>query len=419
MKIPLVAGGKREKVTKERAEQLVARWTRETEDADGVCKVDISCLSWCKEAFDIIKPFLETISKDVKYAAFADIIAGLMTDEGLAVTEGVAQIFAKSPLIDIDLSDNAMGPRGLSRVESMIANAPLQRLYLGNCGLSYESMILLRDWVTADNNRIANSLEDLLLDRNMMGAEGAREVGEILSQCKNLKYFSYLGCRIQGGTIHLAHGLKNLVQNCQQPALCRLEIDDGNFGESESSAYVPLAEALESCTKMQRLELTDSHMELTGLTRVLEALTTAGVSMTHLGLDGCGELGDEGADILARFLTSQATTLAYFKCSFNELGDSGVPILLEPFSATKCALKELHLECNEIEAESAKALVRTNFPCLEKLNVADNMDLPKRYLKEKYGKVAFFGEDEDDDDEGEDDENMDELVKLLNHAALN
>lgn len=291
MKIQLIAGGRRERVTKERAEQLVARWTREIEDTDGVCKVDISCLSWCKEAFDIIKPFLETIAKDVKYAAFADIIAGLMTDEGLAVTEGVAEIFAKSPLMDIDLSDNAMGPRGLSRVESMIIKAPLQRLYLGNCGLSRESMVLLRQWVTADKERIANSLEELLLDRNMLGEEGAEEVGEILSKCKNLKYFSYLGCRIRDGTIHLANGLKNLVQNCQQPALRRLEIDDGNFGGSASPAFVPLAEALERCTKLQRLELTDSHLGLQGLTRVLDALTIAGASMTHLGLGTYQHIG--------------------------------------------------------------------------------------------------------------------------------
>ncbi len=284
MKIQLIAGGKREKVTKERAEQLVQRWTREIAETDGVCKVDISCLSWCKDAFDIIEPFLETIAKDVKYVALADIIAGLMTDEGLAVTEGVAKIFEKSPLVDIDLSDNAMGPRGLSRVERMIVNAPLQCLYLGNCGLSYESMILLREWATADNNRIAGSLEELLLDRNMMGAEGAREVGEILSHCNNLKYFSYLGCRIQGGTMHLANGLKNLVQNCERPALCRLEIDDGNFGESESNAYIPLAEALQACSQMQRLDLTDSHMEVEGLTKVLDALTKAGAKMTHLGL---------------------------------------------------------------------------------------------------------------------------------------
>lgn len=112
--------------------------------------------------------------------------------------------------------------------------------------------------------------------------------------------------------------------------------------------------------------------------------------------------------------------MAYLKCSFNELGDSGVPILLEPFSATKCPLKELHLECNEMEAESAKSLVRTNFPSLEKLNVADNMDLPKRYLKMKYGNVAFFGDDDDDEEEeeGEVDDNMDELVNLFQDAAL-
>lgn len=71
-----------------------------------------------------------------------------------------------------------------------------------------------------------------------------------------------------------------------------------------------------------------------------------------------------------------------------------------------------------MEGEAAKALVRINFHSLEKLNVADNMDLPKRYLKEKYGNVVHFGEDDVEEDDEEEDENMDELVQLLKHAAL-
>lgn len=284
MKIQLFAGGKREKVSKEKATDLVERWTREIEGSDGVFRVDISCLSWTQEAFEVVQPFFEKIAPHVKYAAFADIIAGLMTEEGLAVTESLARTFAKAPLIDIDLSDNAMGPRGLIRVESMIANAPLQRLYLSNCGLSSESMQYLLKWFTADNNRIASGMKELVIDRNMNGPEGAKAVGEILGHCSKLQLFSYLGCRTREGTIHLANGLKTMVKGTPRHPLRRLELDDCNFGEEENPAYEPLAEALQECSQLQHLDLTDGKLEVEGLTKILDALTTAGAQMTHLGL---------------------------------------------------------------------------------------------------------------------------------------
>ena len=283
-KIQLYAGGKRERVSKEQATQLVQRWTRELEAADGVFRVDLSCRSWALEAFDVIQPFLANVAKDVKYAVFADIIAGLMTDEGLAVTEALAKTFAAAPLVDIELSDNAMGPRGLIRLESMIVDAPLQRLYLGNCGLSYESMKLLKEWLTADNNRIAGQMRELLLDRNMTGPEGAKEVGEILANCKKLEYFSHLGCRTREGTIHLAVGLQKMVEGCDRPALCRLDIDDCTFGEEECAA---LAGALSACSNMRHLELPDAGCGVDGLKKIVDALTSAGAKMTHLGLGTC------------------------------------------------------------------------------------------------------------------------------------
>lgn len=284
MKIQLFAGGKREKVTKEKAQEVVARWSRQLEGTDGVCGVDISCLSWTKEAFDVVQPFLQKIAPHVKYGAFADIIAGLMTDEGLAVTEGIARTFASAPLVDIDLSDNAMGPRGLIRVESMIAKAPLERLYLSNCGLSFESMEVLLEWFTADDDRIASQMRELVIDRNMLGANGAKVVGEIIGHCPKLQYFSYLGCRTQGGTTHLANGLKTMVQSTERHPLRRLDLDDCNFGEEENPAYVPLAEALQQCSQLQHLDLTDAKLEIEGLTKVVAALTTAGAQLTHLGL---------------------------------------------------------------------------------------------------------------------------------------
>jgi len=141
--------------------------------------------------------------------------------------------------------------------------------------------------------------------------------------------------------------------------------------------------------------------------------------MNVISIESCGEFGTEGAEILAKFLDTQSTTLEVFKCGSNELGDDALPILLEPFGATKCALKELYLECNELENESAVALVRCPFRQLQKLNLTDNMDIPKKYLKIKYNTVVIFDEDDDEDDEddGQDDE-MDELVNQFQVASI-
>ena len=118
-------------------------------------------------------------------------------------------------------------------------------------------------------------------------------------------------------------------------------------------------------------------------------------------IDGNGELGEEGAQVVANFLEPMVNNLRFLKCSFNELGDDGTAALLEPFCASRNVLEELHLECNELEERGAEALVRAQFPKLKILNLGDNMDLPKAHLKEKYGEIVSFGGDDDADDDEE------------------
>ena len=211
-----------------------------------------------------------------------------MTEEGLEVTQSLAETFETADLIEIDLADNAMGPRGLSRVKSMFQNSSLQRLNLGNCGLSAESMELLKTYVLADDKRIANGLTDLVLDRNMMGPDGAKVVGEILPHCKKLKSFSYLGCRTrEEGTRFLAKGLLGMVQDCDRPALSKLELDDCTFGGDEDPAYEPLSEALKKCSQMRYLNVTDGNFQNDGLAKLIGGLTESGATMTHLLLGMC------------------------------------------------------------------------------------------------------------------------------------
>jgi Ran GTPase-activating protein (RanGAP) involved in mRNA processing and transport len=108
MKINLFAGGPRCAVQPEEADSMVERFRRQSE-GNTVYKVDLSCRQWKRESLDKLVPLLQSISKSVQFLNLADVIAGLMTDEGLGVTELLAQLFEKSNLLEIELSDNAMG----------------------------------------------------------------------------------------------------------------------------------------------------------------------------------------------------------------------------------------------------------------------------------------------------------------------
>lgn len=418
MKIKLFVGGERKKVGVEEAEAILGRFQRQSADND-VFGVDLSCRQWPNESIDIILPFLSQIAGSIEIVGLADVIAGLMTDEGLEVTEKLSKTFEASNLIEIDLSDNAMGPRGLERVDTLFANASLQRLYLSNCGLSAESMNMLKAYFSNDDGRIANSLTDLVLDKNMIGVGGAKIVGEFLATCKNLQYFSYNGCRPgEEGTKYICDGLHNLTKD-NSPVLRRIDLEDCTFGsgEDEDDAIFPLTKALEKCSLLTRLNITDGALELGGIELLVNALQASRALPTHLYLDGMGELGSEGAQILSDFFKKQATNLSVLHLNYNELGDEGVTILLEPFGAVKNCLTELSLTQNEIEENGATALVCTSFPMLQRLILEENDDMPKTHLKKKYGDKVVLDDDEDDEDI-ELSADIDILIDQLNAASL-
>jgi Ran GTPase-activating protein (RanGAP) involved in mRNA processing and transport len=108
MRINLFAGGKRSAVEPAEAASINERFQRESED-NTVYKIDLSCRQWKRESIDIVVAHLKEVSRSVRFVNLADVIAGLMTDEGLGVTELLAETFKIANLLEIDLSDNAMG----------------------------------------------------------------------------------------------------------------------------------------------------------------------------------------------------------------------------------------------------------------------------------------------------------------------
>ena len=100
--------------------------------------------------------------------------------------ESLARTFAKSPLVELELSDNALGERGLTRLAPLFNGHSLHRIYLSNCGLSLASMETLRDAALGNDGKLAKSLEEIVLDKNMIGVDGAAVVGEFLKECKKI-----------------------------------------------------------------------------------------------------------------------------------------------------------------------------------------------------------------------------------------
>jgi Ran GTPase-activating protein 1 len=279
--IALYVGGKREAIEAAEAKTHVDRFAKQA-DGNTVVKLDISCRSWSKESIDVVLAFMKNHAKDVRYLDLADIIASKDTEEGLQITEGIATAFLESNLLEVELSDNAMGPRGLTRVESLFKNSAMQRLYLYNCGLSFESMELLNTWISADDGRIANTLSELILDRNMMGVDGAKEVGKFLPHCKKLTYFSYNGSRPKSeGTKYLCEGLAGLAKNCK-PVLRRLDLEDCDFGAD--GTVESLCETLAKSNQLQHLNLNDAELGVEGLEKLVAAFVESSCYLTHLKL---------------------------------------------------------------------------------------------------------------------------------------
>jgi hypothetical protein len=137
-------------------------------------------------------------------------------------------------------------------------------------------------------------------------------------------------------------------------------------------------------------------------------------------IESNGELIGEGAEQLARLFEANVTSLRRLNIESCELADEGVCTALSPFQSPRNVLEELNLVQNEIEAAGANFLVRLPLYKLKKLSLEDNMDIPKKHLKQRYGDKVTFDEDDDDEDEeaSDDDCGMDDLVQQMSNARV-
>lgn len=395
-----------EKVTEDDATELIGRWTKQMEDNPNevVTTVDLSNRTYFVAAMKIICDFLRDRVNHVKKALLHDIIASLPTEEGLEILGDVSELLSNSPVEHLDLDDNALGIRGVHKCKPIISLPSLQYLSLQNLGLSAESMQDIHVYMQNKQN-----LRTLRLYNNMIGVEGAKATGKILSGCDNLTYFRYEGCRPQPeGTAGIVDGLISVVRRIEKHPLKRLELE----GSVQDESVTKLCNTLRNLFALTDLRLYDCSLDLESCNEVLKALQRLR-KLESLDMSN-NEMGAANVRRLAPVIVNSCATLKVIKLEGAELTSRGVEHLSAAFNkATEpLALEELVLTDNQIGTRGADALIaaRNTMPNLRSLNLDENSfsDEVLEKLQNCFGDILLEMEGNEDDFDNDDDLSEDE-----------
>ena len=206
--ITLEPPGPREVVDEDKAKEFVKLWTEQllqhqaansvtdennNNDDDGTTKnnniilcqrIRLSDKSYTAEAAAVIATFLTEpfvgsgvpLVHDIVEVDLSDSIAGRMTEEGLQVLKTICDAFVESRLVDVNLSDNAIGQQGIGACRTALSKKSLERLALCNNGLSRETMRQVADILTNDDDDgtgcIASNMTKIHFYNNMSGEDG-------------------------------------------------------------------------------------------------------------------------------------------------------------------------------------------------------------------------------------------------------
>ena len=302
----LKVGGPRKIIEEDEAKEVLERFEKHYlvnggDDDVGatnghIGQIDLSCRQWTEGAIVVLEEFLKKVAPMIHTLELSDIIAGLETSVGLNIMGKFNDVFADSVsenLKSIYLNDNAMGPRALERIKTLLASPGLDAIKLNNCGLSAETIPQLDAALCVDGSDSGSTgslggvarLRVLELNKNMIGVEGAKQVGLLLPACTKLEEFSYCGCRPEmTGTKYVTDGLNNMVQaskNGDHP-IKKLALYDCSTGSGEE--------------------------EDDGLHSLVETLTKS-PNLTHLNLQDCGEFGETGTAMIVQALINSGCKL--------------------------------------------------------------------------------------------------------------
>ncbi len=363
--------------------------------------------SYTEEGSAAISETLLKHCKSVTSLDLADVIAGRPEAEGLKVLSTFSKCAADNlkSLVSLDLSDNAMGLKGISQTMPLFEKhrGTLRELSMCNDGLSHQSMEEVKDIVTKPT---PIQFKKLHFYNNMSGDPGCQHFQEIVSTQTEeglMEDLRFSGTRASSeGSIHIADCLIKAAP-LFKTSLLRLDLNDNTFTTDALAAAFEagLGNALVS------LNLGECSMEDETTTMICDALAEYNKTLTELDLSG----NDLTADSMPSL--SKIRTLESLALNDNEIETPGLVALL-PLPP----LVSLSLNFCGLTDKAAKKL--TGLSSISQLRLDGNAFTPAAVslLTASYG--PKLEEMEDNDEDGGDDsesENEDEEVNALADAV--
>ena len=352
--------------------------------------------SFTSDAAGLIAARLATL-RGVEVADISDIIAGRPEDDALLTLKIVCDSIAANKLVELNVSDNALGAKGVTACAGVITCKTLQRLYVCNNGLSAEAAVLLAQLLMDGG---CPPLTLLHFYNNMSGDGGAVAIGDIVKACPQLEDLRFSATRSH------SEGCKAIARAVATVGgtLRRLDLSDNNFN---SDAAELLAASLRKHPLLVYLNLRDSGLGEEGTSAVLQALRETGPRLEVLDLSGNDMTAEQAAELGALLQAPSLAGLKDLAVDDNELGSEGAVAIASGLRSLQ-QLETLSMCTCEVTAAGAFAVARAvaTLPRFTTLK-ADGNQICARGVDEitavltRAGKVLV--EMEDNDEDGDDD----------------
>ncbi|VDL93942.1 unnamed protein product [Schistocephalus solidus] len=314
---------------------------------------------------------------------FSDLFTGRMVDEIAPALRHLSAgiISAGAQLTELDLSDNAFGPRGVVGVTELLSSPvcyTLRTLKMNNQGLGHQGCRYLTEALLKglrDSKGSGPKLKTFSAGRNRLENYGAKLLADVFSEMKSLEE---LHLYQNGIGIHGMDGIQCLVN------------------------------AIALNPNLRVLNLSDNSLTADGGTELAKSLSHL-PNLEELILDDCLIRG-RGCRSLANEIEREdvVPNLKCLRLYGNEITrDAGVHLALCLEAKTK--LKHLNLNANEFGSEGIDMVIRT----LESIGLIEALDVPPgdRSTEDSVSddldpRYRAFDEDQgsdNEDEEGDDD----------------
>jgi Ran GTPase-activating protein (RanGAP) involved in mRNA processing and transport len=312
-------------------------------------QVKLSSKSFGRDAAQVAAAAFASLGARLKHADLSDVLAGRPEAEALealGILCGALTEAGGVRLESLDLSDNALGEKGVRAAGAALSGQPqLRALTLAADGISPHAAAALGELLPG-----APPLRKLHLFNNMTGDEGAAHLAALLRRCAAMEDFRVVSSRVTGaGACAMIDALAT------GGSLTRLDLCDNGL---EAEAGPHLGALLRASPRLEVLLLSECSLADEGVAALCAGLPAA-KALTRLELCA-NDITAEGAGAVAAAI-KQLPALRVLRLAENELGDEGAVIIAAALCAAGAdapALEELDVSTNELHSRGAKALAK-------------------------------------------------------------